>query len=100
MQYLGKISGHGVLQRMGRPVADAVYEIEAYQHNKGLVRASGEISLDRDVSEGLAGVTRMQLLIDTGEMLEIKRPDADRPVKRHIDFEVLTIPTSISSWKR
>jgi hypothetical protein len=100
MQYLGKISGHGVLQRMGRALADATYEIEAFQHNKGLVKASGEISLDRNMSKGLAGVSRMQLRIDTGELLEIKRPDAERPVSRQFDFEVVSDLTRVGNWKR
>jgi hypothetical protein len=100
MQYLGKIRGHGVLQRMGRTVADATYEIEAYRHNQGLVRASGEISLARNLPPGLAGLSTLQLLTDTGELLEIKRPDADRPPGRHIDFEVMGSLEGIRNWQR
>lgn len=100
MKYLGKISGSGVLQHMGRPVARATYEIEAYQHNQGLVRASGEMSLNREIPQGLVGVSRMQLLTDAGKLLEIKRPDVDRPLGRHIDFEVMGDLTGPWNWQR
>lgn len=88
MKYLGKISGSGVLQHMGRPLARASYEIEAYQHNQGLLKASGEMSLNRVTGENLAGVSRMQLLTDDGDLLEIKRPNPERPIGRYFDFEV------------
>ena len=88
MQYLGKISGRGVLQRMGLAVASAEYEIEVFRLNQGMVKASGEMSLKTDSSTNLTGVSHMQLLTDTGEVLEIKRPKADRPLGRFFDFEV------------
>jgi len=100
MQYLGKVSGHGVLKRMGLAVADAAYEIDVFRLNQGLVKASGEISLNRDTAESLAGVSRMQLLTDAGELLEIKRPNADRPLGRYLDFEVTGNLEGVGNWRR
>ncbi len=100
MQYLGKISGRGVLQRMGLAVANANYEIEVFRLNQGLVKASGEMSLESDMATNLAGVSRMQLLTDAGEVLEIKRPNADRPLGRYFDFEVTGNLEGVGNWRR
>ena len=83
MQYLGKFSGRGVLQRLGLAVANASYEIEVFRLNQGLVKASGEMSLNGESATNLAGVSRMQLLTDAGEVLEIKRPEC-RPPSRTV----------------
>ena len=100
MQYLGKISGRGVLQRMGLAVAKADYEIEVFRLNQGLVKASGEMSLGSGKTTSLAGVSRMQLLTDDGEVLEIKRPNADRPIGRFFDFEVTGNIDGVGNWHR
>jgi hypothetical protein len=100
MHYLGKISGHGMLQRKGHAIAEATYEFEAFRHNQGLVRASGEISLTRDMPEGFAGFSRIELLTDDGELLEVKRPDADRPLSRHINVELMGNLNDIRGWQR
>ncbi len=100
MQYLGKISGRGVLQRMGSAVANANYEIEVFRLNQGLVKASGEMSLKGDLAANLVGVSHMQLLTDAGEVLEIKRPNADRPVGRFFDFEVTGNIDGVGNWHR
>ena len=100
MQYLGKISGHGVLRRKGRAVADATYEFEAFRHNQGLIRASGEISLARDVPESMTGFSQLELLTDAGDLLEVKRPNADKPLGRHINVEVMGNLDSIRNWQR
>ena len=42
----------------------------------------------------------MQLLTDAGEVLEIKRPNADRPLGRFFDFEVTGNLESVSNWHR
>jgi hypothetical protein len=100
MQYLGKISGHGMLQRMGRHIADTDYEIEGFRQNPGMVKASGQLSLSCDLTENLTGIANMQLLTDAGELLEIKRPNADRPPGRYFDFEVTGNLDAIGDWKR
>ena len=100
MQYLGKISGRGVLQRLGLAVANADYEIEVFRLNQGLVKASGEMSLKNDAKTNLTGVSNMQLLTDTGEVLEIKRPKADRPLGRFFDFEVTGNIDGVGNWQR
>lgn len=100
MQYLGKISGRGVLQRMGSAVANADYEIEVFRLNQGLVKASGEMSLENSSVPNLAGVAHMQLLTDAGEVLEIKRPNADRPLGRFFDFEVTGNIDGVGDWHR
>lgn len=100
MQYLGKFSGHGVLQRMGHALADADYEIDVFRLNQGLVKASGEIKISQDLATALLGVSRMELRTDAGEVLEIKRPNADRPLGRYLDFEVTGNLDTISNWRR
>lgn len=100
MQYLGKISGRGVLQRMGLDMAKANYEIDVFRLNQGLVKASGEVSLESDMTKSLAGVSRMQLRTDAGHVLEIKRPNADRPLGRYFDFEVTGNLEGVGSWHR
>ena len=100
MQYLGKISGRGVLQRMGLAVANADYEIEVFRLHQGLVKASGEMSLENDSVPKLAGVAHMQLLTDAGEVLEIKRPNAERPLGQFFDFEVTGNIDGVGNWHR
>ena len=100
MQYLGKISGKGVLQRNGRPIVDAVYEIEAFRHNQGLIRASGELTISNDLPTDLGSLSRMQLLTEAGDLLELKRPNADLPPGRHINFEVLGNLDGVRGWGR
>lgn len=98
MRYLGKISGKGVLQSNGRPIADAAYEIEAYRQNHGPVRASGELTISQVLSADLGSLARMQLLTETGETLELKRPNADIPPGRHINVEVLGNIDDVLGW--
>lgn len=88
MQYIGKLSGHGMLKCNGRALADAEYEIDVFRLNQGLVKASGEITLSRSLSANLTGVAKMQLLTEAGDLLDIKRPNAELPISRHLDFEV------------
>ena len=72
MNYLGRISGKGVLKRNGEKIARASYDFDGYFRKPIGVTSSGEIRLSSEALKGLFGRTDIQLLTDDGRLLNLK----------------------------
>jgi hypothetical protein len=72
MQYLGGLSGSGVLKRNGKDVARALYDFDGYFSKHGGITCSGEIQVEPDALTGIFGLNGLQLLTDDGRLLELR----------------------------
>ena len=71
MRYLGRISGHGVLQCNGEHIAHASYDFDGFVKKPIGVSCSGEIQLSATILKDVFGRRDIQLLTDDGRLLNL-----------------------------
>ena len=72
MQYLGRLTGEGVMTNDGVAVSRVAYEFEGYARPGGQLVSSGEIeALPADL-QMVFGRRGVQLLTDDGRLLDLK----------------------------
>ena len=71
MRYLGRISGHGVLQCNGEHIARASYDFDGFVKKPIGVTCCGEIQLSAAVLKDVFGRRDIQLLTDDGRLLNL-----------------------------
>ncbi|MGA2485605.1 MAG: hypothetical protein ABSF49_06420 [Roseiarcus sp.] len=101
MQYLGRISGSGLLTRDGDAVARASYEFEGFLRPRGIIVSSGEIGVSPSALKAVFGRPGVQLRTDDGRLLDLRFSDKEL---RHADdvaqVEVTgDLPGSPAQWR-
>jgi len=101
MQYLGRISGSGLLTRDGDAVARASYEFEGFLRPRGIIVSSGEIGVSPSALKAVFGRPGVQLRTDDGRLLDLRFSDKEL---RHADdvaqVEVTgDLPGSPTEWR-
>jgi hypothetical protein len=71
MRYLGGISGRGVLQCNGEPIARASYDFDGFFREPVGVTCCGEIQLSAAALKDVFGRRDVQLLTDEGRLLDL-----------------------------
>jgi hypothetical protein len=75
MQYLGEISGNGILKCDGVDITTVFYEFESYLLKSGGSTGSGEITLAAEALKSCFRKPRVQLLADDGRMFNLTFPE-------------------------
>ena len=101
MQYLGKISGDGMLKCDGEEVARASYEFEGYFKRPIGVTSCGEIKAAPTALKGVFGRKGVQLLADDGRLFNLrfseKALSSDSDIA-HVDVTG-ELPTTPQNWR-
>ncbi|SHG99459.1 hypothetical protein SAMN02745157_0126 [Kaistia soli DSM 19436] len=71
MQYLGRISGSGMLTCNGEEIVRASYDIEGFFRKPKSVIGTGEVRFPAGTWNQLAGRKDVQLLTDDGRVLDL-----------------------------
>ena len=71
MQYLGEISGNGMLKCGGVDIATAFYEFESFLLKSGGSTRSGDITLAPEALKSCFRKPDVQLLADDGRMFNL-----------------------------
>jgi hypothetical protein len=71
MRYLGRISGHGVLQCNGEHIARASYDFDGFVKKPIGVTCCGEIQLSAAILKDVFGRRDIHLLTDDGRLLDL-----------------------------
>ena len=101
MRYLGRISGHGVLQCNGEHIARAVYDFEGFFKDPVGVTCCGEIQLAAAILKDVFGRRDIQLLTDDDRLLNLTfsgkalLPSSD---VAHVDVTG-ELPATPGSWR-
>ena len=101
MQYLGRISGSGLVTRDGETVARASYEFEGFLRPRGIIVSSGEISLAHPDLKAVFGRPGVQLRTDDGRLLDLRFTDKElRQANDVAQVEVSgDLPGSPADWR-
>ena len=101
MQYLGRIAGSGLLMRDGAAVARASYDFEGYSRPRGVVMSSGEISLSRSDLKTVFGRLGVQILTDSGRLLDLRFSDKELGRATNVAQVEVTgdLPGSPAEWR-
>jgi hypothetical protein len=101
MQYLGRLSGSGLLTRDGETVARASYEFEGFLRPRGIVVSSGEISLSPTDLKAVFGRPGVQLRTDDGRLLDLRFSEKELRLANGVaEVEVSgDLPGSPAEWR-
>jgi hypothetical protein len=101
MQYLGRLSGSGLLTRDGETVARASYEFEGFLRPRGIVVSSGEISLSPTDLKAVFGRPGVQLRTDDGRLLDLRFSEKELRLANGVaEVEVSgDLPGSSAEWR-
>jgi hypothetical protein len=101
MQYLGRISGGGLLTRDGEALARASYDFEGFLRPRGIVVSSGEISLSPAHLKAVFGRPGVQLRTDDGRLLDLRFSERElRTASGVAEVEVTGgLPGSLAEWR-
>jgi hypothetical protein len=101
MRYLGRISGHGVLQCNGEHIARASYDFDGFFKKLVGVTCCGEIRLSAAILKDVFGRRDVQLLTDDVRLLDLTfsgkalLPSSD---VAHVDVTG-ELPATPGSWR-
>jgi len=100
MQYLGRISGSGVIKCNGEAIVRASYEIEGFMRKPMSVVGTGEVRLPAEARQQLAGRKDVQLLTDDGRLLDLGFART-APHNDNIAYVDVTggLPTTAALWR-
>lgn len=101
MHYLGRISGYGVLQCSGEPIARASYDFDGFFREPVGVTCCGEIQLSAAALSGVFGRRDVQLLTDEGRLLNLvfsEKALVSASDVAHVDVTG-ELPTTPQSWR-
>jgi hypothetical protein len=79
MNYLGGISGSGVIKCDGEEIARATYDFDGYFHKTAGVTSSGEIRLSAPPLRSVFGRQRVQLFTDDGRLFDLRFSEKTLP---------------------
>jgi hypothetical protein len=101
MQYLGRMSGGGLLTRDGEALARASYDFEGFLRPRGIVVSSGEISLSPSDLKAVFGRPGVQLRTDNGRLLDLRFSEKElRSASGVAEVEVTgDLPGSPAEWR-
>ncbi len=100
MQYLGRISGSGVLTCNGEDVTRASYVIEGFFRKPSRVVGTGEIGLSGAALRQLAGRKDVQLLTDDGRVLTIGFAVTAVCIDNHAEADITGgLPETPALWR-
>jgi hypothetical protein len=101
VQYLGGISGSGLIKCDGEQIARATYDFDGFFNKTAGVTASGEIRLPAPALRSVFGRQRVQLLTDDGRLLDLRFSEKTLPAASdatHVDVSG-DLPNP-RSWRR
>lgn len=101
LRYLGGISGHGVVTRKGKTLAQADFDFDGYFNAGAGVTVCGEIQAPPKVLKRLFGRSDLQLLTDRGLLLDLSFLDSTlAPGSDVVHVDVTgQLPTAPADWR-
>jgi hypothetical protein len=101
MRYLGRISGTGMLQCSGKDVARAAFSFDGYAKRPAGVSSCGEIRMAAPVLKAVFGRSDVQLLTDSGRLLDLRFSDKGLRASSDVAHVDVTgdLPPTPESWR-